>query len=111
MFETFLNFTEQQDDLVIFPDNINDSFDYLNDKTISEINKAAFEATVNAHSEKLPCLIFDFPILDAYHYGQLFYFFQFACYVSGCILGVNPFNQPGLEAYKRWMFQALGKSI
>lgn len=111
MFETFLNFTEQQDDLVIFPDNINDSFDYLNDKTISEINKAAFEATVNAHSEKLPCLIFDFPILDAYHYGQLFYFFQFACYVSGCILGVNPFNQPGVEAYKRWMFQALGKSI
>ena len=47
--------------------------------------------------------------LDAYHFGQLFYFFQFACYLSCKIMGVNPFDQPGVEAYKKWMFEALGK--
>ena len=47
--------------------------------------------------------------LDAYHFGQLFYFFQFACYLSCKMMGVNPFDQPGVEAYKHWMFTALGK--
>ncbi|WP_295424727.1 hypothetical protein [uncultured Subdoligranulum sp.] len=47
------------------------------------------------------------PALDAYNFGQLFYFFQFVCYISGSILGINPFNQPGVEAYKGWMFKAL----
>ena len=109
MFETFLDVEARQDSLVVMPDGKDDHFDYLNGKDFYDINKAAFAATVTAHSEKLPCLIFEVPALDAYNFGQLFYFFQFACYVSGRLLGINPFNQPGVEAYKGWMFKALGK--
>lgn len=109
MFETFLNVESRQDSLVIIPDGKNDYFDYLNGKDFYDINKAAFDATVTAHSEKLPCLIFDIPVIDAHTFGQLFYFFQFACYLSGELLGINPFDQPGVEAYKTWMFKALGK--
>lgn len=109
MFETFLDVQARQDSLVVMPDDKADFFDYLNGKDFYDINKAAFSATVTAHSQKLPCLIFQVPALDAYHFGQLFYFFQFACYVSGKLLGVNPFDQPGVEAYKGWMFKALGK--
>ena len=57
----------------------------------------------------MPCIIFDVDAIDAYHFGQIFYFFLFACYLSGEILGINPFDQPGVEAYKGWMFRALGK--
>lgn len=78
-------------------------------KDFWEINKAAYHATVAAHSKKLPCLTIEVDELDAYHFGQLFYFFQFACYLSCKIMGVNPFDQPGVEAYKKWMFEALGK--
>ena len=109
MFETFLDVEARQDSLVVMPDGKADHFDYLNGKDFYDINKAAFSATVTAHSQKLPCLIFDIPALDAYNFGQLFYFFQFACYVSGSLLGIDPFNQPGVEAYKCWMFKALGK--
>ncbi len=109
MFETFLDFQEHADCLILMPDGKKDYFDYLNGKDFFDINKAAFQATVTAHSEKLPCLILEIPALDAYNFGQLFYFFQFACYVSGKLIGVNPFNQPGVEAYKGWMFRTLGK--
>ena len=109
MFETFLDVTARQDSRVVMPDGKDDRFDYLNGKDFYDINKAAFSATVTAHSQKLPCLIFDVPALDAYNFGQLFYFFQFACYISGSLLGIDPFNQPGVEAYKGWMFKALGK--
>ena len=109
MFETFLDVTARDDTLVVESDGKKDFFDYLDNKDFWDINKAAFGATVTAHSQKLPCLILRVPHLDAYHFGQLFYFFQFACYVSGEILGINPFDQPGVEAYKAWMFQALGK--
>lgn len=109
MFETFLDVQERADSLVLESDSVKDNFDYLNGKDFYDINKIAFDATVTAHSEKLPCLIFEVPALDAYNFGQLFYFFQFACYLSGKLLGINPFDQPGVEAYKGWMFQALGK--
>lgn len=109
MFETFLDVTARDDSLVVESDGKKDFFDYLDNKDFWDINKAAFGATVTAHSQKLPCLILRVPHLDAYNFGQLFYFFQFACYVSGEILGINPFDQPGVEAYKAWMFQALGK--
>ncbi len=95
--------------LVIEPDGKKDYFDYLNGVDFADVNRAAFDATVTAHSEKLPCLIFEVEKLDAHAFGSLFYFFQFACYVSGGILGINPFDQPGVEAYKGWMFKALGK--
>lgn len=109
MFETFLDVEARQDSLFVVPDQKADFFDYLDGKDFFDINKAAFSATVTAHSAKLPCLIFEIPALDAYHFGQLFYFFQFACYISGRLLDINPFDQPGVEAYKNWMFRALGK--
>lgn len=109
MFETFLDVAAHDDTLIVENDGKKDFFDYLDGKDFWDINKAAFGATVTAHSQKLPCLILTIPTLDAYNFGQLFYFFQFACYVSGKILGINPFDQPGVEAYKAWMFKALGK--
>lgn len=109
MFETFLDVEDAGASLVIRPDGKQDYFDYLNGKDFADINRAAFNATVTAHSDKLPCLILHVPAIDAYHFGQLFYFFQFVCYVSGSILGIDPFDQPGVEAYKGWMFKALGK--
>ena len=109
IFETFLDVKEQQDSLVIENDGLKDHFDYLDGKDFFDINKAAFHATVTAHSTKFPCNVFTIDRLDAYHFGQLFWFFQFACYLSCGIMGVNPFNQPGVEAYKVRMFKELGK--
>lgn len=109
MFETFIDVEARQDSLVVMPDGKTDGFDYLDGKDFYDINKAAFSATVTAHSEKLPCLILEIPAINAYNFGQLFYFYQFACYLSGKLLGINPFDQPGVEAYKSWMFKALGK--
>lgn len=109
MFETFLNVLEPDGVLEIENDGIKDAFDYLDGMDFKEINRTAFHATVKAHQEKLPCLILDVERLDAFHFGQLFYFFMFACYLSARLLGVNPFNQPGVEAYKKWMFDGLGK--
>lgn len=108
-FETFMTIKEQNASLVVQPDDKKDYFDYLNGKDYWEINQAAFNATVKAHSQKLPVQILEIDRLDAYHFGQLFYFFEFACYLSCTIMGVNPFDQPGVEAYKKWMFDALRK--
>ena len=109
MFETFLDVTEQQESLILRPDDVTDYFDYLNGKDFHEVNKAAFLATRTAHADKLPCLTLSVPRIDMETFGELFYFYQFMCVISGCILGINPFNQPGVEAYKGWMFAALGK--
>lgn len=109
LFETFLDVREQNSSLKAESGYGEDFFDYLNGKDFWEMNKASFHATVKAHREKLPCLILEIDRLDEYHFGQLFYFFLFSCYLSAEILGVNPFDQPGVEAYKRWMFEALGK--
>ena len=109
MFETFLDVKEEDSSLVIAPDRYKDYFDYLDGKDFRDINRAAFGATVRAHSQKLPVLTLELDRLDAYHFGQLFYFFQFACYLSCKLMGVNAFDQPGVEAYKKWMFEALGK--
>ncbi len=109
IFETFLDVKEQQDSLVIEADEADDRFDYLNGKDFFDINKAAYEATLAAHAQKFPCNVIQIGRIDAYHFGQLFWFFQFACYVSCGIMGVDPFDQPGVEAYKVRMFNALGK--
>ena len=109
IFETFLDVQEKNASLAPVADMVKDGFDYLNGKEFWDINKASFGATVKAHREKLPCLILEVERLDAYAFGELFYFFLFSCYVSARILGVNPFDQPGVEAYKKWMFEALGK--
>lgn len=109
LFETFLDVKASSAGLVLQSDGVDDGFDYLIGKDFEEINRASFEATRKAHGQTLPCLTLEIDALDAYHFGQLFYFFQFACYLSACMLGVNPFDQPGVEAYKGWMFKALGK--
>ena len=81
--------TKQNSSLIVAPDEKEDYFNYLDGKDFWEINKAAYHATVTAHSKKLPCLTIEVGELDAYHFGQLFYFFQFACYLSCKIMGVN----------------------
>ncbi|MCI8626021.1 MAG: glucose-6-phosphate isomerase [Lachnospiraceae bacterium] len=110
LLETFLHIQKQQASLVVEPDSLADYFDYLDGKDFQKINEAAYQATVAAHSQKLPCLTLEVGALDAYHFGGLFYFFEFACYLSCKLMGVNPFDQPGVEAYKSWMFEALGKA-
>lgn len=109
LFETFLNVTGQDSSYVLKDDDVADGFHYLDGKDLFAINKAAYEATVMAHAKRFPCLIFSIPAIDEYGFGQLFYFFAFACYVSCLITNVNPFDQSGVEAYKTDMFALLGK--
>lgn len=110
IFETFLHVNDPQASMVIHPDaRVKDDFDYLNGKDFREINEAAYGATLNAHSDKLPCMVLDVDQLTPYSFGEIFYFFMYTCYVSAAILGVNPFDQEGVEAYKQRMFRALGK--
>ncbi len=110
LFETFLDIEEQNSSLVIQADNTKDYFHYLDNVDFWDINKAALDATITAHSEAgIPCLKLTIPKLDEYYMGQLFYLFEFACYLSGTILDINPFDQPGVENYKGYMFKKLGK--
>ena len=109
LFETFLDVQKQDFSYVLRDDDVDDRFGYLNCKDFWEINKAAFQATISAHSRRFPCLIMEVPAIDEQTFGQLFYFFEFACYVSCNITGVNPFDQNGVEAYKIDMFRLLGK--
>lgn len=110
IFETFLHLKQPQSSMVVHPDeNVIDEFDYLNGKDFRDINEAAYGATLKAHSEKLPCMVLELDTLTPYSFGQIFYFFMYTCYVSAGILGVNPFDQEGVEAYKQRMFDALGK--
>lgn len=111
MFETFLDVKTPgpADRLIVGGTDVADDFDYLDGKNLWDVNKAAFSATKQAHSGVMPCLTLELGALDAAHYGALFYFFAFACYLSGSMLGVNPFDQPGVEAYKTQMFRMLGK--
>ena len=109
MFETFLDVKNQDASYVLEKDQVDDRFDYLNGVDFWEINKKAFEATYKAHTQCLPCFKIQVEQIVEYSFGQLFYFFEFACYISGMLLGINPFDQPGVEAYKGYMFEALGK--
>ena len=87
-----------------------DQLNYLQGRRINEINQKAYQGTVLAHEDGgVPSLTLEIERLDAFHLGQLVYFFEFACGLSGYLLGVNPFNQPGVEAYKKNMFTLLGK--
>ena len=87
-----------------------DGINYLVNKSLTEINDCAMEGTIEAHlSGGVPVMEIGVERIDEYTLGQLIYFFEFACGVSGYTLGVNPFNQPGVEAYKKNMFRLLGK--
>lgn len=111
MFETVLNVEESQCELTITEAEADlDGLNYLAGKTVDFVNKSAMNGTILAHTDgNVPNLRIDIPRQDEESLGELFYFFEFACGVSGYVLGVNPFNQPGVESYKRNMFALLGK--
>ncbi len=111
LFETVMQFDAPPSDLTIREEKENgDGLNFLAGKTMSEINRKAFEGTVLAHADgDTPSLVLQLPKMDEYNLGYLIYFFEKACAVSGYMLGVNPFDQPGVEAYKRNMFALLGK--
>lgn len=91
-------------------DNDLDGMNYLAGRTVDFINRQAMMGTILAHVDgQIPNLKITIPHMDEYCLGELFYFFEFACGVSGYVLGVNPFNQPGVESYKKNMFALLGK--
>lgn len=110
LLETMIRIEDRAVELEVPPGDSADGLDYLTGQKMSEINFEALEGTREAHLEGgVPVITLDLPRLDAYWLGALLYFFQFSCALSGLTLGVNPFNQPGVEAYKNNMYQRLGK--
>ena len=111
LFETVISIEEPSSDITINPDDDNlDGLNYLAGKTLDFVNKKAMEGTVKAHvSGDVPNIMIKINKLDEENLGELIYFFEKACSVSGSILGVNPFNQPGVEEYKKNMFKLLKK--
>ena len=111
MFETVLNVQESPAEILLKEEEVDtDGMNYLAGKSVDFVNKSAMNGTILAHTDgHVPNLVIDIPKQDAYSLGQLFYFFEYACGVSGYLLGVNPFNQPGVESYKKNMFALLGK--
>lgn len=111
IFETVINVETPKVDITIGtdPENV-DGLNFLSGQTMDFVNHKAFQGTVLAHNDGgVPNLIFNVPQLNEYYFGQLVYLFERACGISGYLLGVNPFNQPGVEAYKKNMFALLGK--
>ena len=87
-----------------------DGLNFLAGKTIDFVNKQAFNGTLLAHNDGgVPNMVVNIPELSPYYFGYMVYFFEKACGISGYLLGVNPFDQPGVEAYKKNMFALLGK--
>ena len=106
-----VRFDAPEEKSVIGGDDKNlDGLNYLEGKTLDFVDEKAYLGTLNAHVDgNVPVITMDMGKLDNYKLGELFYFFELACGVSAYILGVNPFNQPGVEYYKRNMFILLGK--
>ena len=111
IFETVINVDTPNYDIIIKADKDNlDGLNFLAEKTVDFVNKKAMEGTTLAHVDGgVPVMCITIPNLSEYTYGYMAYFFEFACGVSAYTLGVNPFNQPGVEAYKKNMFALLGK--
>ena len=111
MFETVLNVEKTSREIVIENEDEDlDGLNYLAGKTMDFVNKCAMNGTILAHTDgNTPNLRVDIPEQTPFYLGELFYFFEFACGLSGYMLGVNPFNQPGVESYKKNMFALLGK--
>jgi glucose-6-phosphate isomerase len=111
LFETVILVDQAAEQITIGtdPDNL-DGLNFLSGKTMDFVNKKAFEGTMLAHSDGgVPNLIVTIPDTSPYTFGYMAYFFEKACGISGYLLGVNPFDQPGVEAYKKNMFALLGK--
>lgn len=111
MFETVMNVEKSRSTVELKEEAVDlDGLNYLAGKDMDFVNKSAMNGTILAHTDgNVPNLMVKIPEQNEFYLGELFYFFEFACGVSGYILGVNPFNQPGVESYKRNMFALLGK--
>ncbi|MBE5921695.1 MAG: glucose-6-phosphate isomerase [Lachnospiraceae bacterium] len=111
MFETVINIEKSQCEVLMEEEPVDlDGLNYLAGKSVDFINKSAMNGTMLAHTDgNVPNLMVNVPEQNEFYLGELFYFFEFACGVSGYLLGVNPFNQPGVESYKKNMFALLGK--
>ena len=111
IFETMVRFAPPADEFVIGSDYKNlDGLNYLEGKTLSFVDEKAFLGTLAAHVDGgVPVVTMDMGVLDEAKLGEMFYFLELSCGVSAYMLGVNPFNQPGVEFYKRNMFKLLGK--
>ncbi|MCX7697526.1 MAG: glucose-6-phosphate isomerase [Bacteroidales bacterium] len=111
MFETMISIETPSHDVTIpcLPDNLDD-LHYIEGKNLSYVNQKAEDGTIMAHVDgNVPVIRISIPELNEYHLGQLIYFFEFACGISSYMFNVNPFDQPGVEAYKNNMFRLLGK--
>ena len=111
LFETVINIEKSNNDIMMkLEEDDLDNLNYLEGKTLDFVNKKAMEGTIAAHTDgDVPNILINIEKLDANNMGQLIYFFELACAMSGSILGINPFNQPGVEKYKTNMFKLLGK--
>lgn len=111
MFETVINIETPQCEITLEEEPVDlDGLNYLAGKTMDFVNKSAMNGTILAHTDgNVPNFMVKVPEQNEFYLGELFYFFEFACGVSGYLLGVNPFNQPGVESYKKNMFALLGK--
>lgn len=111
MFETFINVEKPRREIFIEKDNENvDGINFLDGKSIDFINHQAFKGTVLAHNKgNVPVIVLNVPELTAYYFGYMVYFFEKSCGIGGYLMGINPFDQPGVETYKKNMFAFLGK--
>ncbi|MDR2888887.1 MAG: glucose-6-phosphate isomerase [Lachnospiraceae bacterium] len=111
LFETVLDIETSREEIILGTEAVDlDGLNYLAGKSVDFVNKSAMNGTMLAHTDgQVPNLMIHVPEVDEFYLGELFYFFEFACGVSGYILGVNPFDQPGVESYKKNMFALLGK--
>lgn len=112
LMETVIDVESPLSDLTIEEEDVDlDGLNYLAGTTVDEVNHKAMTGTILAHVDGgVPNMIVSIPVLDAHTFGYMVYYFETACAMSGYLLGVNPFNQPGVEAYKQNMFALLGKS-
>jgi glucose-6-phosphate isomerase len=111
LFETVINIEKSSTEIILEEEEIDlDGLNYLAGKNVDFVNKNAMKGTLLAHTDgDVPNLSVAMPEQNEFYLGELFYFFEFACGVSGYLLGVNPFDQPGVESYKKNMFALLGK--
>ena len=111
MFETVVDIKKPKQDLFLEEDAENlDGLNFLTNQNMSDVNRKALEGTILAHTDGgVPNVVIEVDELDEENFGEMVYFFEKACAVSGYVLGVNPFNQPGVESYKKNMFALLGK--
>jgi len=111
LFETVINIETSSSEIILEKEEVDlDGLNYLAGKSVDFINKSAMKGTLLAHTDgNVPNLMITLPKQNEFYLGELLYFYEFGCGVSGYMLGVNPFDQPGVESYKRNMFALLGK--